>query len=117
MTCNVFGGTLNLAQSNPVMDRYPPWSQMWLGTRSVLWHCYLGIWNKLYMICIWSSWCHCFIKIQSVQFTFLTLAYPGCPAKEAIKQVAVVAVLKVIHTINAAFLVLLFLMPVIGITY
>jgi len=45
------------------------------------------------MICIWSSWCHCyliiscFIKIQ-IGLTFLMPAYPGCPGKEAIKQVS-----------------------------
>jgi len=42
------------------------------------------------MICIWSSRCHChsiisyFIKIQ-IGLTFLVLAYPGCPGKDAIK--------------------------------
>ena len=44
------------------------------------------------MICIWSVWCHChpiiycFIKIQSGS-ACLVPAYPGCPVKEAIKQV------------------------------
>jgi len=46
------------------------------------------------MICIWSSWCHChmitscFIKVQ-IGLTFLVLAYPGCPGKEAVKWVSV----------------------------
>jgi len=45
------------------------------------------------MVCIWSSWCHrhpiipCFIKIQ-IGLTFLVPAYPGCPGKEAVKQVS-----------------------------
>ena len=54
---------------------------------------WLSVWNKVQMMCIWSSWCHChliiscFIKIQ-IRFTFLVPAYPGCPGKEAIKQVS-----------------------------
>jgi len=53
----------------------------------------LGV-RKVQMICIWSSGCHChpviscFIKIQ-VGLTFLLLAYPGCPRKEAVKQASV----------------------------
>jgi len=40
-----------------------------------------------------SSWCHChrniscFVKIQ-IGLTFLVLPYPGCPGKEAVKQVS-----------------------------
>jgi len=47
----------------------------------------LSAWSEVQMICIWSSWCHCypiiscFIKIQ-IGLTFLVLAYPGCPRKE-----------------------------------
>jgi len=82
---------------------------------SVLWHCWLGIreehpicrklsdevlawlsvWSEVQMICIRSSWCLChpiiscfIIKIQN-GLTFLVLAYPGCPEKEAIKRVSV----------------------------
>ena len=42
------------------------------------------------MTCIWSSWCHChpvissFIKIQN-GYTFLVLAFQGCPGKEVVK--------------------------------
>jgi len=48
--------------------------------------------SEMQMICIWSSWCHghpiiaCFIKIQN-SLTFLVLAFPGCPGKEAVKWV------------------------------
>ena len=44
---------------------------------------------------IWSSWCHChpiiscFTKIQ-IDVIFLVPAYPGCPGKEAVKQVHVI---------------------------
>jgi len=50
--------------------------------------------RKVQMIYIWSSGCHChpviscFIKIQ-MGLTFLVLAYPGCPRKEAVKQASV----------------------------
>jgi len=80
---------------------------------SVLWHCWLNvsksIWpvkidwrgavllwlsigSEMQMICMWFSQCHChpiiscFLKIQN-GFTFLVPAYPGCPGKEAVKQV------------------------------
>jgi len=52
---------------------------------------WLSVWIEMQMICIWSSWCHChpvincFIKIR-ICLTFLVLAYPGFPGKEAIKQ-------------------------------
>ena len=54
---------------------------------------WLSVWSKVQMICIWSSWCHshpivsCIIKIQ-IGLTFLVLAYPGCPGKEAVKWVS-----------------------------
>jgi len=80
---------------------------------SVLWHCWLSImnsiwpikklsdellawlsvWNEVQMICIWSSWCPChliissFIKIKT-GLTFLVPTYPGCPGKEAIKEMS-----------------------------
>jgi len=44
---------------------------------------WLSVWTKVQIICIWSSWCHCytiifcFIKTQ-IGLTFLVLAYPGC---------------------------------------
>jgi len=53
---------------------------------------WLSVWNKVQMICIWSSWCHChpiiscFIKLQNGS-AFLVPAYMACPGKEAIKQV------------------------------
>ena len=53
----------------------------------------LSVWSEVQVICMWSSWWHChlviscFIKIQIV-LTFLVLAYPGCPGKEAIKRVS-----------------------------
>ena len=69
----------------------------------VLWHCLLSVrssiqlikklsnevlaslsvWSEVQVVCIWSSWCHCypiiycFIKIQ-IGLTFLVPAYPGC---------------------------------------
>jgi len=90
---------------------------MYLRSMPVLWHCWLGVreehpvynklsgevlawlsvWSKVQMICIRSSWCHyhplisCFIKIQ-IGLTFLVPAYPGCPQKEAVKQVSVYVV-------------------------
>jgi len=54
----------------------------------------LSLWNKVQMICIWSSWCHChliiscLIKIQ-IYFTFLVPAYPDFSGKQAVKQVSV----------------------------
>jgi len=47
---------------------------------------WLSVWSEVQMICIWSSWCHCypiiscFIKIQNGS-AFLVPAYPGCPGK------------------------------------
>jgi len=55
---------------------------------------WLSVWSEMHMICIWSSWCHCqsviscFIEIQ-IGLTFLVLAYPGCPGKQAVKWVSV----------------------------
>jgi len=51
---------------------------------------WLSLCSKVQMMCIWSSWCYChpiiscFIKIQN-GYTFLMLAYPDCPEKQAIK--------------------------------
>jgi len=50
--------------------------------------------GKVQMICIWSTWRHCyfiiscFIKIQ-IALAFLMSTYPGCPGKEDIKLVSV----------------------------
>jgi len=55
---------------------------------------WLSAWNKVQMICIWSTWCRChpiifcFIKIQ-IHLTVMVPAYPGCPGKEAVKQMSV----------------------------
>jgi len=55
---------------------------------------WLSVWSEVPVICIWSSWCHChpiiscFTKIH-IGLTFLVPAYPGCPAKEAVKRVSV----------------------------
>jgi len=55
---------------------------------------WLSVWNEVQMICIWSSLRHChpiiswFIKIH-IGLTFLVPVYPGCPGKEAVKQVSV----------------------------
>jgi len=52
---------------------------------------WLSVWSEVEMICILSGRCHChhvvfdFIKIQN-DYAFLVLAYPGCPGKEAVKQ-------------------------------
>ena len=57
---------------------------------------WLSVCSEVQMICIWSSWCHChpiiscFIKIQ-VGVTFLLLAYPDRPGKEAIKLLSVMS--------------------------
>ena len=57
------------------------------------WHDYLSG-ARCKWFCIWSSCCHChpviscFIKIQ-IALTFLVLAYPGCPGKEAVKWLLV----------------------------
>ena len=51
---------------------------------------WISIWSKVQMICLWSSWCHChsivscFTKIQNAS-SFLVLAYPDYPRKEAVK--------------------------------
>ena len=75
----------------------------WLGVRKSIWPAKnlsfevlacLSVWSEVQIICMWSSWRHChpifsyFIKIQ-IGLTFLVLAYPGCPGKEAVKQVSV----------------------------
>ena len=55
---------------------------------------WLSLWNKMQMICVWSSWCHChptiscFIKIQ-ICLTFLVPASTGCRGKEVMKWVSV----------------------------
>jgi len=47
---------------------------------------WLSVGSEVYMICIWSRWCHClpiiscFIKIQ-ICVTFLVPIYLGCPGK------------------------------------
>jgi len=54
----------------------------------------LSVWSKVQIVCIWSADAtafqnpiiSCLIQI-STGFTFLVLAYPGCPRKEAIKRV------------------------------
>jgi len=54
---------------------------------------WLTVWNKMQMICIWSSWCHwhpiicCFIKTQ-IGLTFLVLDYTDCPGQDAVKWVS-----------------------------
>jgi len=54
---------------------------------------WLSVWNKVQMVCIWSGWCNfhpiifCFVKIQ-IGLTLFMPAYPGCPGKEAVKQVS-----------------------------
>ena len=54
---------------------------------------WLYVWRKVWMICTWSSWCHChpiisrLIKIQ-ISLTFLVLVYPFCPGKGAVKWVS-----------------------------
>ena len=54
---------------------------------------WLSVLREVQMICIRAIWCQChsviscFIKIQ-IGFTFLVLAYPGCPGKEAVKMVS-----------------------------
>jgi len=55
---------------------------------------WLSVCSEVQMICVWSISCHCcrivscFIKIQ-IGLTFLVLAYPECPGKQAVKQVSV----------------------------
>jgi len=43
---------------------------------------WFSVWSKVQMISTATA-ISCFIKIQN-DFTFLILAYPGCPGKEAI---------------------------------
>ena len=56
------------------------------------WGAGMFVWSEVKMICVLSSWCHChpitscFVKIQ-LDLTFLVLAYPGCPRRDAIKRV------------------------------
>jgi len=54
--------------------------------------CWLGYLSGVRCIWFaWSSWCHCYpiiscvIRVQN-HLTFLVLAYPGCPGKEATKR-------------------------------
>jgi len=53
------------------------------------------------MFALWSSWCHChsivycIIKIQN-GVTFLVLAKPGCPCKEAVKWVCLPVVSSIV---------------------
>jgi len=72
---------------------------------SVLWHCWLVVrksirpvkiewwgagvvvWSEMQMICTCQPIIPCFIKIQ-IGLTFLVLAYPGCPGKEAVKRLS-----------------------------
>jgi len=86
---------------------------------SVLWHCWLGVRKRTWLVKNWSdemlawlmlawlsdiclkqhasdlsSWCHghpiiyCFIRIQ-IGLSALLAACPGCPGKEAVRQVSV----------------------------
>jgi len=94
---------------------------LWLNCLIVFWHCWLGISKSIQPVkhwvvrcwygyltgarCKWwSSWCHChpiiscFIEIH-IGLTFLVPAYPGCPGKQAVKQVSVVVV-KVITSVG-----------------
>ena len=56
---------------------------------------WLSVWSEVYVIYLWSSWCHChpiisvFIEIQ-IGLTFMMPGYPDCPGKEAIKWVSVI---------------------------
>jgi len=60
------------------------------------------------LVCIWSSSFHCypivscFIKIQN-DLTFLVLAYPGRPGKEAVKQVPAYCVHVCLLKIQSSF--------------
>ena len=56
---------------------------------------WLSVWSEVQIVCIWSSWCHCFPKphhllphLNQAGFIFLVLAYPGCPGKEAVERVS-----------------------------
>jgi len=59
------------------------------------WGAGVVIWLEQGANCMWSSWCHChpisfyFIGLR-IDLTFPVLAYPGWPAKEAVKRVSVV---------------------------
>ena len=73
-----------------------------LACKNWVMRCWLSIWSEVQMICMWSSWrhCHpiisCFISIQ-IDLTFLALAYPGCPRKQAIKQVLFLSHFTTVH--------------------
>ena len=69
----------------------------WLNVRKSIWPVKTEWWGIIVIICLeWGAndlhMVHpiisCFIKIH-IGLTFLVLAYPGCPGKEAIKQVSV----------------------------
>jgi len=44
---------------------------------------WLSVWSKVHMMPL-PPIIYCFIKIE-IGLTFLMLAYPGCPGKEAVK--------------------------------
>jgi len=55
---------------------------------------WLSVWSKVQwfaMICIWSSWCQCYLIISCfIKFhtglTFLVRAYTGCPGKRLLND-------------------------------
>jgi len=96
---------------------------IWIQLPAVLWHCWLGVrksirlyklsdevllWlsarSEVQIVCIWSSWRHCFPKrhrllphlnpdwfyLSSIglpRFLYVScIAYPGCPGKKAVKR-------------------------------
>jgi len=59
---------------------------------------WLFVWSEvLQIICLWSSRCHwhsnisCLIKTEN-GLVFLVPAYPGCPGKEAVNVILMLAV-------------------------
>ena len=65
-------------------EEHPPYKR--LSDEVLAW---LSVWNKVQMIRIWSSWCHChpiiscFVKVQ-IGLTLLVRAYPGCPGSTTV---------------------------------
>ena len=52
-----------------------------LSDEGLMW---LSVWSKVQIVCIWSSWCHCYPKTPSSLASFksrlvLPFSYPGCP--------------------------------------
>jgi len=58
---------------------------------------WLSVYSEVQMIWIWSCWCHCHpTKQNSDWFYHSDAVYPGCPGKEAVKQLSALLYLIVV---------------------